>query len=292
RGAVGIATAPRRHYRGSTMDPRVRRKQALRAVAVAVVLQLVGNLGGIVIGFVTAGSVSPVAVALTVVGVSVVSGLAVALLPRAASAGQPAHEPPSAPSRPSGPPSGPSRYPGQPRRTPAHRSVRTVSVTAVVLILFLCGGLGTAVTYGVQRAVGEIRERIDPGSEPGEQRLVRPATASAGNLTLTVSGVEVTSRVTKVKVTAANRGDESITLPLFGNCTFSVGGQTLQAAAQHSDWATTIGADAQVTGVIVFTGTPPATAATASLTFARVFVLGGGSITVRRVELKASVTDR
>ncbi|HET8680576.1 MAG TPA: hypothetical protein VFM54_01685 [Micromonosporaceae bacterium] len=32
------------------MDARVRRKQAFRAVVVAVVLQLVGNLGGIAIG--------------------------------------------------------------------------------------------------------------------------------------------------------------------------------------------------------------------------------------------------
>jgi len=269
------------------MDARVRRKQAFRAVVVAVVLQLVGNLGGIAIGFVTAGSVSPVLVVLTVVVVSVVSGLAVALLPRGQGGGQ-------APSRPPATPSAPHGYPGQPPyQSPMHRPVRTVSVTAVILvILLLCGGVGAAATYGVQWAVGEVRERVDPGSEPGEQRLLRPVTASAGNLTLTVTGVEVTSRVTKVKVTAANRGDESIALPLFGNCTFPVGGRTLQAAAQHSDWATTVGADAQVTGVIVFTGTPPVTAATASLTFAKVFVLGGGSITVRRIELKASVTDR
>lgn len=252
-------------------------------MVVAVVLQLVGNLGGIAIGFVTAGSVSPVLVALTVVVVSVVSGLAVALLPRGQGGEPPSSRPPSRPSAPGYPPYEP----------PVRRPVRTVSVTAVILvILLLCGGVGAAATYGVQWAMGEVRERIDPASEPGEQRLLRPATASAGNLTLTVTGVEVTSRVTKVKVTAANRGDESIGLPLFGNCTFSVGGRTLQAAAQHSDWATTVGADAQVTGTIVFTGTPPATAATASLTFADIFVLGGGSVTVRRIELKASVTDR
>ena len=203
-------------------------------MVVAVVLQLVGNLGGIAIGFVTAGSVSPALVVLTVVGVSVVSGLAVALLPRGQGGEQ-------APSRPPATPSAPPGHPGRPPYpAPVSRPARTVSVTAVLLvILLLCGGVGAAGTYGVQWAVGEVRERVDPGSEPGEQR-----------------------------------------------------GRTLQAAAQHSDWATTVGADAQVTGVIVFTGTPPATATTASPTFANIFVLGGGSITVRRIDLKASVTDR
>ncbi|HET8682142.1 MAG TPA: hypothetical protein VFM54_09740 [Micromonosporaceae bacterium] len=161
----------------------------------------------------------------------------------------------------------------------------------MTLILVLCGGLGSVATYGVQRAVSEVRERLDPASERGEQRLVRQAEASAGDLTLKVTGVEVTSRVTKVSVTAVNRGDEAIALPLFGNCTFSVDGQTLQAAAQHSEWATTVGAGVQVTGVIAFSGTPPASATTASLTFASIFVLGGGSITVRRIALKASVTN-
>jgi hypothetical protein len=167
---------------------------------------------------------------------------------------------------------------------------RRVPVFAGVLVLLvLCGAGGAGIAAGVQRGVAFVRTRIDPVSEEGEERLVKAVTKQAGPLTITVSGVEVTSRITKVRVTAANSGDETILLPR-GFTQFAVRGRaTLSNRPLDSDFPDEVAAGGEIGGLLVFDGVPPPGPVTASLTFPHV----GGfnapkSVTVSDLRLAGS----
>lgn len=104
---------------------------------------------------------------------------------------------------------------------------------------------------------------------------------SHGDLTLTVTQVDVTSGELKVHVSAQNSGSDSIALPLYGNCTaLDDKGTTYQADAFGSNWATNVPGNGTLTGTITFTQHVTSGASSFSLSFANIFVLGGGSITV------------
>jgi hypothetical protein len=257
----------------------VRRGQVRQAVAVAVVLQLLGNVAGLVIGYVTGGSFSPIVVALTVTGVSVVTGLATVLLPRHAV--EPEQRLPPAP------PHGYAYPPrGQPR--PPARGMSRVSIaSAVAVVLLLCGVGGAAATWGIQKGFIAVRTLIDPDSEQGVPRLVAPVTARSGPLSITVQAVEVTSRVTKVKLLLRHTGESAVTLPVFGNAQFILaGGQTLTARGQGM---INVPAGVDTVREIIFDGTPSPDARTATLTFNHVgdpsFQVD--SITVPNIKLTA-----
>jgi len=184
------------------------------------------------------------------------------------------------PGRPLGPP---GQVGGQ---QPIRRRHRVPLFAGVLVLLVLCGAGGAGIAAAVQQGVAFVRTRIDPASEQGEERLVKAVTERAGPLTVTVSGVEVTSRITKVRVTAVNSGDGTILLPR-GFTQFTVRGRaTLSNRPLDSDLPDEVAAGGEINGLLVFDGVPPAGPVTASLTFPHV---GGfnapDSVTVSGIRL-------
>jgi hypothetical protein len=256
----------------------VRKGNVTRAVVVAIVLEMIGNGTGIAISTATSASVSPIMVALTVAGASVVTGLAVALLPRTVEderaqppSGSSSQPPPGQPSwgqPPSGTgPAGPYA-PGRPG--PSRRRGGVSAVTAVVVILLLCGVGGVAATYGVQQGFRYVHELIDPAAGEGVDRLEKPVSRTQGPLALTVTRVEVTAKVTKVELVGKNTGDRAISLPVTGNGQFILaGGRALPGRAPQDFFEVPSGQT--VRKVIVFDGVPGPAATQATLSFAHVF---------------------
>jgi hypothetical protein len=176
-------------------------------------------------------------------------------------------------------PSAPPATYGAPR--PPVRRRRTPAIIAVLVLLALCGGGGFAVTGGVRFLVGWAT-----GNESGTDRLAQQASGQGSGVTLTVRHVVYTSHYTRVDVLVQNGSQDSVSLPLFGNCVLTGSeGTTLQADPDRSRWATTIPPGASQSGTLVFGGTLPDSAQSASLSFSHVFVLGGRALTVRDIPL-------
>ena len=181
----------------------------------------------------------------------------------------------------SAPAEGPPRSYGGRYPPPRVRARRTPLPIALLIAIVVIGGGGLAVTAGIRYAVGYFT-----GNEPGTSRLIEPATASSGGLTVTVESVTYTAHFTKVGVAARNQTDASVSLPLFGYCVFAGrDGTTLQADAMRSDWSSTLAPGILQRGVIVFSGHLPAQDLHAALSFTQIFRLSGGSITVRPLDL-------
>ena len=74
--------------------------------------------------------------------------------------------------------------------------------------------------------------------------------------------------------------------PLYGYCVFAGSdGTTLQADPFRSRWSDTLAPGILQRGVIVFSGHLPAPVLQAALSFTQIFGPGGGSITVRPLNL-------
>jgi hypothetical protein len=179
----------------------------------------------------------------------------------------------------------PSAYP-QPSSYPQAATVgsRRRSVPVAILVMLLVCGVGAAtITVGVRYVVGYVT-----GNESGDDRLIQPATARAGNLTLLVDKIEYTSHFTRVGLVARNAGTSQVSLPLFGDCVFTGGdGTTLQADDFRSRWSTTVPPGGVQRGTVTFGGQLPDGVPRASLSFSTVFSAGGGSITVRNIRLRS-----
>jgi hypothetical protein len=189
------------------------------------------------------------------------------------------------PPGPAPPPAPPTHVPPyRPPRAPARRG-RLPIVAVVVIILLLCGAGGVAVTPGVQRAVSWVQGMVCPQCEPGEDWLVGPVDGSAGALTVTVSEVEVNSRVIKVSLTAANDGGESLSLNA-GFSHFTVAGQTFRYEGA-GDFTIDAPPGGVAHGVFVYDGVPPRSATEASLSFTTIFGFGPESLTVTPIALRA-----
>jgi hypothetical protein len=184
------------------------------------------------------------------------------------------------------PPPGPGMPPRRRRTVPI--------LTGVLVLLVLCGGGGAAIAAGVQRGVEFVRTKIDPVTEQGQNRLVEPVTERAGPLTVTVSSVEVTSKLTKVCVRVVNSGGETILLP--GSFTqFAVRGRaTISNRPLDNTLPDTVAGGGEIGGLLVFDGVPPAGSVRASLTFPNVGGFGApSSVTVSGLRLAGPqpVTD-
>jgi hypothetical protein len=192
---------------------------------------------------------------------------------------RPAYRPPSSYPQPSSYPR-PSSYPQASTSRPRRRSVPV----AILVVLLVCGVGAVTITVGVRYVVGYVT-----GNEPGDDRLIQPATARAGSLTLLVDKIEYTSHFTRVDLVARNTGRSQVSLPLFGNCVF-VGddGTTLQADDFRSRWSITVPPGGVQRGTVTFGGLLPDSVPRASLSFSTVFSAGGGSITVRNIRLRSN----
>ncbi|HET8643217.1 MAG TPA: hypothetical protein VFM37_14870 [Pseudonocardiaceae bacterium] len=167
--------------------------------------------------------------------------------------------------RPAAPPYG--QYPPwpPPRSRPARRPA---SAAAVLLVILLIAVLTGGVAYGGWYATAWLT-----GTESGADVLAGPYTVEVEPLTITIDAVEVTRHLTKVDLTVVNRsGHDTITLPLFGNCTLNAGGSTMGTLFWGSDWQEAVppGGERSV-GTIVFNGRPAPGATTATLRFAHTF---------------------
>ncbi len=153
---------------------------------------------------------------------------------------------------------------------------------ALVIALLVIGAGGLAVTEGVRYAVGYIT-----GNEPGTERLVQPASASAQGVALTVQSVTYTAHFTRVGVAARNQSGATLSLPLYGYCVFTGSdGTTLGADPFRSHWSDTLPPGVLQRGVIVFKGHLDPSIREASFSFTQIFGPSGGSITIRHLELR------
>jgi hypothetical protein len=168
------------------------------------------------------------------------------------------------------------RYPPPPVRPRLTSLPRALLITVLVIGV---GGLG--VTAGIRYAVGYVT-----GNEPGTSRLIQPATASTGGLTLTVESVTYTAHFTQVGVAARNQTETMVSLPLYGYCDLTGSeGTTLQADPFRSHWSESLAPGIVQRGVIVFSGHLPASVLRAALSFTQIFGPGGGHITVQPLDL-------
>lgn len=161
--------------------------------------------------------------------------------------------------------------------------------TALVTVVLLLGVGGFAATWGIRYVTGYIS-----GNEPGVDRLVRPAEATAQRLGLEVTAFEETRHFTRVTVGVTNATGSSLTLPLFGNCVV-VGrnGTTLQADAFRSDWSDSVAAGGRQAGTITFKGHLPDGVRRARLAFSTVFVQGfDGPRSITVTGLRLAPSDR
>ncbi|MFI5709524.1 FHA domain-containing protein [Kribbella sp. NPDC051620] len=158
----------------------------------------------------------------------------------------------------------------------------TPAAVAILVVLAVVGLGGFAVAAGVQYAAGYLT-----GKESGDDRLVRPVAKSGSGLTATVVHVAYTSHFTRVELTVRNSTQTSLSLPLFGFCTFTGSdGTTLQVDAFRSQWTDTVPPGAFQRGTITFRGHLPDNLTTASLSFSQVFGPGGSSLTIPGIKLK------
>ncbi|WP_344222096.1 FHA domain-containing protein [Kribbella sancticallisti] len=168
------------------------------------------------------------------------------------------------------------------RTTTAVARRRGTPAAAAILVVLLVVGLGGfAVAAGVQYAAGYVT-----GKESGEDRLVRPITKSGSGLIATVEHVFHTAHFTRVELTVKNTTETSLSLPLFGFCTFTGSdGTTLEADTFRSQWSDTIPPGTLQRGTITFNGHLPAHLTTASLNFSQVFGPSGKPLTIPGIKL-------
>ncbi|MEV6417578.1 FHA domain-containing protein [Kribbella sp. NPDC051718] len=170
--------------------------------------------------------------------------------------------------------SGTTSAPARRRGTPA--------AVAILVVLAVVGVGGFAAAAGVQYAAGYIT-----GKESGEDRLVQMVTKSGSGLTATVEHVTYTSHFTRVEVTVRNTTQASLSLPLFGFCTFTGSdGTTLEVDAFRSQWTDIVPPGGFQRGTITFKGHLPDNLTTASLSFSQVFGPGGRALTIPGIKLK------
>ncbi len=254
-------------YESGAFAQRGARKVAVgKTLFIAAVCAIVPLIGNVVASFVTTWTGVGSWLAVPAVGVGV--AMLTALIQAYGSA--PAEERPRSPVDPY------RRAPVRPRRTPLARAL------LITVLVIGVGGLG--VTAGIRYAVGYFT-----GNEPGTSRLIQSATSNTGGVSLTVESVTYTAHFTQVGVAARNQTGTTVSLPLYGYCVLTGSdGTTLQADPFRSRWSDTLAPGILQRGVIVFGGHLPATVLQAALSFTQIFGPGGGSITVRPLNLTPS----
>jgi hypothetical protein len=146
----------------------------------------------------------------------------------------------------------------------------TPSVTAILVVLLVVGVGGFGLAVGVRHAFGYFT-----GREPGVERLVEPASGSSGALALTVEHVSHTAHFTRVDLAVQNGGNETVELPVFGNCVLgTTEGVTLEPDSFRSEWSTTVPPGAFQRGTVTFVGHLPDGELVAQLSFSHVFGFG------------------
>lgn len=247
----------------------VARRQLFYAALAAGAIQLIGFISNYVVALATGDKGSTTL--LVVAGVVSVIGGSLTLLLQSVMSPKPVAPQPVTPR-----PSGGGRGGG-----------RLSLIVALILMIVLCGVGGTAATSFATAVIDKLN--AFPGGDPFATKspdkndpfkpvLAREASARSGSLTLKVTQAEANSKDIRITLTATNASSEGISLPLFRNCQLSVPGSATLEADPQSHWAINVPANGEISGVIVFHGKYQA--GTGRLTFATVFRMGGGSISV------------
>lgn len=259
----------------------MRRVRLWQVLAIAITVELVGLLATTLTTFLAdraAGAAAWLATPIAAVVAGSAKVLTDALGKQDDEEQPPAAPPPPVPGQP---------YPPyQPYWTPPPSRRRGTPVwTAVLVVFVLVGAGGYAAAAGVRYVAGYMS-----GNEPGTDVLARPASQSAAGVTLTVNEVLRTRHFTRVEIAVRNTGTESVSLPLFGNCTLvGADGTVLEADSFRSDWSDTIPPGGAQRGTVTFEGRLPPNVTGATLSFSHVFRLRGGSVSVP-VELQPVTT--
>jgi hypothetical protein len=270
--------------------PVVGRKQLFYAALAAGGIQLIGFVTNYLVTIATGEKGSPTL--LVVAGVVSVIGGTLTLVLQNAMAAKPAPAPASVtPAQPAG--TGHYGHYGPYGTPPIQRrnggKGRLSLIVALILMIVLCGVGGTAATSFATAVIDKLNAfpgdpfatKSPDKNDPLKQVLAREASARSGNLTLKVTKAEANSKEIRFQVTAINDDSSSVSLPLFKNCLLTVaGGATLEADPNQSQWAITVPAHGQITGVIIFHGNV-LTATSATMSFANIFRMGGGTIAVQ-----------
>ncbi len=172
------------------------------------------------------------------------------------------------------------------REPTERRRFRFGSLVVGLLVLALVGG---GIAYGASYAVGRIT-----GNEPSvEQRLAKPVSGAAGALTVRIDEVGVSNHYTHVRLTATNRANFPVTIPLFNNCQLTEARET--ALEPKLGFGTSVidvpPGRVPITKRITFSGTPSDAATTLTLACSTLFWQGFGqpqSLQVKRIRLNES----
>lgn len=147
--------------------------------------------------------------------------------------------------------------------------------------------IGGGLAWGTSYLFGWIT-----GTERAEQRLIAPASGSAGALAVRVDAVGVGAHTTQLQVSASNLADVPVTIPLFNNCQLVEAGRaSLKAKVDFTTSVIDVPAgNVPITELIVFTGTPSERATSLTLVCSRLYWQGFGqptSLQVANIRLHA-----
>ncbi len=180
---------------------------------------------------------------------------------------------------------------GPPAAQTRRRSKGVPLLIGVLVLLLFCGGGVAATAFGARYLGGWFT-----GDEKGFDVLAEERSARAGDLTLTVHSVVLTSHYTRVEMSATNGGERSLNLPIFENCQLtlhgnadrsnSVGGRnTLEGDPFRSDWTESVPAGQTVRGIVTFDRLPEGITSI-NISFSMVYgQFEGNSITIEDVPL-------
>jgi hypothetical protein len=157
-----------------------------------------------------------------------------------------------------------------------------LAAVLVVLLIGVVGSFGAVwAKYGVEWFTG---------NESGQQLLAQPVTNKKEGLAMSVTGVEETPHFLRVEVTLRNFTSNPLQIPVFAGAATLNGrdGTTLSADSRRSHWTDTLAPGATQDGILVFPDDLPARVKRASLSLNHI-VPGGfegpTSITVRGLRL-------
>jgi hypothetical protein len=179
-----------------------------------------------------------------------------------------------------------------------------------IIFYWLTGGLATIVAAVIGTLIATHQSPGPVNSSPGisqsivfpsitapqvtatQQATTRPITGDwrqqSGQLTLVISEIDNQGSALQPHMKAINGSAGEMDLPLYGYFVATDDhGKTYTSEVDNSDWATTVPANGFITGTVVLSGAPSASAKTLAVSFTTIFgqYAPGGGITVSGIPI-------